>query len=43
MEACDWLKHASDNGKKPVTQTVFEGKLRRDERATQAREGVAVV
>jgi Domain of unknown function (DUF4365) len=25
MEVRDWLKHASDNGKKPVKQIVFEG------------------
>ena len=25
MEVRDWLKHASDNGRKPVRQVVFEG------------------
>ena len=25
MEVRDWLKRESDNGKKPVTQIVFEG------------------
>ena len=25
MEVCDWLKHASDSGRKPVKQTVFAG------------------
>ena len=25
MEVRDWLKRASDNGKKPVKQIVFEG------------------
>ena len=25
MEVRDWLKHASDNGRKPVRQIVFEG------------------
>jgi len=25
MEIRDWLKRASDNGKKPVKQIVFEG------------------
>ena len=25
MEVRDWLKHASDNGKKPVKRIVFEG------------------
>jgi len=25
MEVRDWLKHVSDNGKKPVKQIVFEG------------------
>jgi hypothetical protein len=25
MEVRDWLKHASDHGKKPVRQIVFEG------------------
>lgn len=25
MEVRDWLKHASDDGKKPVKQIVFQG------------------
>jgi hypothetical protein len=25
MEVCDWLKRASDDGKKPVKHIVFEG------------------
>jgi len=25
MEVCDWLKRASDNGRKPVKQIIFEG------------------
>jgi hypothetical protein len=25
MEVGDWLKHESDDGKKPVRQIVFEG------------------
>ena len=43
MEVRDWLKRASDNGKKPVKQIVFKGERFDVAGASFECEGSAVV